>query len=275
LLLFILYLYLSKSGDASEIALIILSCLLALGLFNSVRISPHVVINGRLATLLNFILPGLGQVYMKQVKLGSLLAVLFMVGFAFHQKFIYIFGTENPIHLYLTLGLALALQYILLPSAKEKAAAKRNHQLGMMKYTRLKPVIERGTILCLDTNILLHEQMFLIALHRDSDAHIFVSKQVYRELDGLKKNKKPDVRNRAQLAFDLIELFQGDKRLTMLDVPPHTYLRKKNLASSPDEMIIGTYLFEQNRVSNPLVFLSNDKGARILAVNAQFNTVTI
>jgi hypothetical protein len=275
MLLSMLYKYLLEHTSVSEGTLMFLYFLLAVGLVNCVRIFRNTTIKGLIATVFNLVLPGLGQVYMKQLKLGIALAVIFVISFLFDDHIPLLIDSNKGAYFYVLIGLALALQFIFIENAQKTVQAKWVHQLGAFKYKRMIPVIEKGTVLCLDTNILLHEQTFLIALFRDSDAHLFVSKQVYRELDGLKKNNKRDVRNRTQLAFDIIELFQGEKRMTMLEVPPHSYLRDIKLASNPDEIIIGTYLFERDRVKNPVVFLSNDKGARILAANANLDTVTI
>lgn len=258
---------------ASETTITILIVLLAIGLFNYMRIHPTSYVSGRWATFWNLVLPGLGQVYMKQMLLGIPLIVLFMGSFLVRHRLPL---TEDQLALYFLflLGLPLALQYILINYAKKTISSPWLHKIALLKYKRLVPLIERGTVLCLDTNILMHEQLLLIAAFRDSDVHLFVSKQVYAELDGLKKNKRYDVRSRAQLAFDLIELYQSAGRLTLLEVPYH-YLRSEGLMNSPDERIIGTYLYEQKYISNPLVFLSNDKGARILAKNLNMATVIV
>lgn len=54
----------------------------------------------------------------------------------------------------------------------------------------------------------------------------------------------------------------------ILKTPKTVEIRKYGLGGSPDEKIIGTYLHELKNGQETLMFLSNDKGARILARNA-------
>jgi len=140
-------------------------------------------------------------------------------------------------------------------------------KVAAAQYKRLKPVIDVGAIFSPDTNILMHDQLTLVAAFRDSDVKLYVSKQVLKELDGLKNNDNPSVRRKAQLGFDLLELYQQEGRVKFLEIPSHSYLKKNNLTGGPDEKIIASCL-QQKEQQVPIVFLSNDKGARLLARDA-------
>lgn len=119
-----------------------------------------------------------------------------------------------------------------------------------------------------DTNILMHEPDLLLYLLEKSDLRLFMSMVVFTELDGLKKSENVVTRTQAQTAFDVIEEFQRRGKLELLQVPTNDELRKYGLGSSPDEKIIGTYMWARERHHPNLIFISNDKGARILARNA-------
>ena len=75
-------------------------------------------------------------------------------------------------------------------------------------------------------------------------------------------------RQRAQLAFDVIEAYQRKNLLSIMKTPKSDVLQKFGLGHSPDDKIIGTYLNEYKNGRQNIIFLSNDKGARIIARNA-------
>lgn len=105
-----------------------------------------------------------------------------------------------------------------------------------------------------DTNILMHEPDMLLYLLAKSNLRLFMSMVVFTELDGLKKSENVVTRTQAQTAFDVIEEFQRRGNLHLLQVPKNDELRKYGLGSSPDEKIIGTYLWERER-NHPVCYL--------------------
>ncbi|MEI3614109.1 hypothetical protein [Pseudogracilibacillus sp. SO30301A] len=64
-----------------------------------------------------------------------------------------------------------------------------------------------------------------------------------------------------------MEEFQWRKKLYILKTPKTDDIRKFGLDSSTDEKIIETYLRELKNGRANLMFLSNDKGTRIIARN--------
>jgi len=47
----------------------------------------------------------------------------------------------------------------------------------------------------------MHEQLTLVAAYRDSKMPLYISKQVMKELDGLKNNQNPSVRKKRNLVL--------------------------------------------------------------------------
>ncbi|HLS66960.1 MAG TPA: PIN domain-containing protein [Pseudogracilibacillus sp.] len=126
-----------------------------------------------------------------------------------------------------------------------------------------------------DTNILMHEPDLLVYLLDNHSLDLYMSMMVFNELDGLKNSSNRETRYNAQLAFDVIEAFQQRGKLHLLKTPKTVDIRKYSLSGSPDEKIIGTYLRERENGRANLMFLSNDKGARILARNAGLPVVEL
>ena len=126
---------------------------------------------------------------------------------------------------------------------------------------------KNGKEFAIDTNILMHEPDLLIYLLEKTQIHLFVSQMVFNELDGLKKSTDRDTRRNAQMAFDVLEAYQKREQITFLKIPKTDAIRPYGLGGSPDEKIIGTYLQEAEKRDQGFVFLSNDKGARIIARN--------
>lgn len=134
---------------------------------------------------------------------------------------------------------------------------------------------EKGHEIAVDTNILMHDSALFIYLLEQFAMNLHMSMMVFNELDGLKKGENPETRQRAQFAFDVIEEFQRADKLHMIKTPRTDEIRKYGLSGSPDEKIIGTYLREIEKGKEKLLFLSNDKGARIIARNAGMPIVEI
>src|SRR5690606_16577429 len=108
----------------------------------------------------------------------------------------------------------------------------------------------------------------LVYILENEPVPLHVSMTVFKELDGLKKNKEPLTRKRAQFAFDIIEEYQRKGLIKLIETPSYNELRRRGLSDTPDDKIIGTYLNESHKGKQKLIFLSNDKGARIIARNS-------
>lgn len=263
-----LHFLLDKLGvGANSVAIIYVLSALLVSYYYYVN-KPYTV-NKSTAVWLNILVVGTGQFYLRQYIIG-LIFLIFHLGFYLSLM---IFGTNLEDGVVMMLFVAptvISAVYSNITSNRVRERLHRNsmQEVAVRKYKLLVPYIERGIGFAPDTNILMHQALTLIAAFYDSNVHLFISKQVFKELEGLKKNKLPSVRNHAQIAFDIIELYQQENRLDLLDIPSSTYLMKNNLTNSnSDDRIIGSYLYALKEQRIPMLFLSNDKGARIIARN--------
>lgn len=265
LIIILIIVFNSIFDDPTAQFVVFIYSLLSILLANYYRMKGQKNINESTAITNSIMLSGLGQFHIGSNILGIILTggnlLITLVG---ANQWI-----EGPDWL-IGLGVLTAISFVHVlfmgPRKNEQQAKKLKQQLAVLKYRQLEPAIKKGAAFSLDTNILMHEPLTLVAAFRDSHLQLYISKQVMKELDGLKNNEDPAVRKRAQVGFDILELYQKENRLTFLEIPNQHYLRKNKLTGGPDEKIIASCLqqIEQNK---PVVFLSNDKGARILARN--------
>lgn len=241
---------------------------LAIFLFSVLLFSPIVIFKvpkPSLASVLSILLPGYGHLYLGYLKTGIVIFIAWL-------SVSYITLTnENPfLFLYMITIVPLLDSKLVYEAPNFKLLKFRSDQmqrLATAKYKTLMDKFHKGYMPAVDTNVMMHDPLVLIAIHKDSDSKLYVSKKVVSELDGLKNNKQKETRDRAQLAFDIIELFQKDGRLILVEIPSRNYRESWNLTGSSDDIILSSYLFEVDKKKLPIAFYSNDKGARITARN--------
>lgn len=212
---------------------------------------------------------GFGQVYNLQLKKGALFFLL-IFGFIIIGP-LDAFGLE-PQTLQLSLVGMILLTLIDAGFNAENAGkriqlSKRKQEL-QKKLKKLLEYKEDNFEFGIDTNILMHEPDLLVRFLEQTPSSLYISMAVYKELDGLKNNKDVLTRKKSQFAFDIIETYQKKGLINLIETPNYHELRRRGLNDSPDDKIIGTYLQEINKGQRKLIFLSNDKGARIIARNA-------
>lgn len=208
------------------------------------------------------IFAGAPQIAHNQWKLGTVLYMMNLFWIS-NAKFMGFEKHENFMGAAILTLVSGFLAYIMADGLNEKKINETYQKEAVDKYKTIVPLLKKGITPALDTNILMHEPLMLIAYLRDTNAPLVISKQVFNELDGLKKNSSA-TKKRAQLAFDLLEVFQANNRLGLLDIPSRNQLEKYHLAHSNDDKIIGSYLLAMDKHKTKLAFLSNDKGARII-----------
>jgi predicted ribonuclease YlaK len=100
---------------------------------------------------------------------------------------------------------------------------------------------------------------------------IVLSKQVFTELD--KKKTDKEIGANARMAMRTIESIQkrdGELEIIAID---ETFLKENGFSlESPDDIIVGTCLKRQKNEEN-ILFVSEDRGARITAKNAKLNVL--
>ncbi|SES90269.1 PIN domain-containing protein [Oceanobacillus limi] len=257
--------------DKGEPVLLVIYILSVLLFVNYYRVKQFTSIDNGKAGWLSAFVVGLGHVYSQKKTLGYILVILhFVVYFS-------AINMEDRTLIYVWIGLTvLSVMHANMTASKmnDKLAKQSLQKLAVMKYRNLKASIKPGTVIAPDTNILMHEQLTLVAAFRDSDLKLYISKQVMKELDGLKNNDSPGTRKSAQLGFDILEMYQEAGRVVFMEIPHHNYLKQRHLTGGPDEKIIASCL-ELLEKNVPIVFVSNDKGARILARNSKMPTLSI
>ncbi|MFC0187272.1 PIN domain-containing protein [Fictibacillus aquaticus] len=205
---------------------------------------------------------GLGQVYNRQLVKGIIFVLALPV-------ILLIIRSKE-----METNFVMALLLIMLFDAGISAKSARLRVLKLNRKQEVKKKMERilnhrseGYGFGVDTNLLMHEPDLMVDLLYHHQFELNVSMQVISELDGLKKSDNPVTRKQAQLAFDVIEEYQKQQKVHLLEVPDYKTLKNSGLDSTPDAKIIGSY---KKRAGGQLkmMFLSNDKGARIIARNA-------
>lgn len=222
--------------------------------------------NDTRALVLSLIGVGLGQAYNRQLAKSLVFFAVFSIMIFYYQL-----NRDSSPAMWITFGLyilfAVEARYGTKKAARTAIIDSRNKEVEK-KAKAILQYKEMNHEFAVDTNVFMHEPDLLLYLLAKSNLRLYMSMVVFSELDGLKKSDNVVTRTQAQTAFDVIEAFQRRGNLELLQVPKSDEIRKFGLGSSPDEKIIGTYLWAREHNHPNLVFISNDKGARILARNA-------
>lgn len=228
--------------------------------------------SGGFAAVLNLVGIGMGQAYNRQVVKGIIALLLFIVMIYVNKEKMY--DEDKLVWIFLGFYILAMIDasWSATKAQKKLMIKSRNKQLQSKAKSLLKYPDHKFAV---DTNILMHEPDLLVYLLENENMDLYMSMMVFNELDGLKKNDNPLTRKKAQIAFDVIEEFQRRKKLHILKTPKTDAIRKFGLSGSPDEKIIGTYLLEKQKEHDKLMFLSNDKGARIIARNVGMPVVEL
>lgn len=145
------------------------------------------------------------------------------------------------------------------------------------KFEQIKEVIfkykEQGYYIGIDTNIML-DFPYILSLWGDEEG-LILSRKVYEELDGLKKGEGATGKQ-ARNSIRAIENHQLEGKPLKIIGPDYSYIKNKGLDNhSPDDVIIGTYLKIDKETSDKVVFLSNDRGARIIARSVDLEVIDL
>jgi rRNA-processing protein FCF1 len=122
-----------------------------------------------------------------------------------------------------------------------------------------------------DTNILLDFPIILFLYKNISK--LLISRKVYEELDRLKQSND-EVGKKARYALKKLEDAQLSGIKFNLVSSDFAYLKSINLQpDTPDDVIIASYHKEHSINSKKVAFLSNDRGARIIARNTGMEVI--
>lgn len=142
-------------------------------------------------------------------------------------------------------------------------------------FNKVSPIMiydEAQYEVCLDTNVLLNNYEELSYLLHSNGVKINISRAVYDEIDRLRRSKKKRRREKAQRAFALLETYQKHHLLEIMNIPTEEEMLKLEMSENDIDLIIGTYQLEMLK-GRSIAFLSNDKGARILARQVGIETI--
>lgn len=131
---------------------------------------------------------------------------------------------------------------------------------------RVMHFVEKGYTLSIDTNVFLEEDSlyFIDYLLKKRQLSLNISMVVLNELDG-KKNDRGKIGAIAREAIRLIERYQDKNQINLIKVPQKNFLYNHSLNLSPDDRIIGGYLEEKIKKDKKIIFMSNDRAARVKA----------
>ncbi|QFQ28621.1 PIN domain-containing protein [Bacillus thuringiensis] len=128
---------------------------------------------------------------------------------------------------------------------------------------RLKFYCDCGFYIGLDTNLIMDFPVILDLIK--SKDKLLISRKVYDELDGLKKTSNK-AGKQARYALQKLEEYQISNGPISFLKTDKTFTESLNLQpESPDDLIIASYIKEKNQNDKKVLFLSNDRGARILS----------
>ncbi|CAG7651395.1 PIN domain-containing protein [Paenibacillus allorhizosphaerae] len=114
-----------------------------------------------------------------------------------------------------------------------------------------------------DTNFVINHPNVIPYMAKKST--VLISKKVFLELDKLKID--PEIGHQARAGLEAIETAQveSEGRLKVVPIDEH-YNRQHGLdTKNPDDLIIGSYLKVKESMQEEVLFLSEDRGARITA----------
>ncbi|EFU43846.1 PhoH family protein [Paenibacillus vortex V453] len=169
-----------------------------------------------------------------------------------------------------------ALARILFNSRSLATTNVRNLKQNVFLQQYKKAISEKigqGNAFGLDTNILMHYPTETFEILKKEN--IVMSREVQKELDGLKNSSDKETSSNARRAFKAIEDAQRQgQSLTILPSVDFKTLTQLNLADTMDDRILAAYL-QLHKQGKPIYFLTNDRGAKITARNAGMPIVEI
>jgi len=226
-------------------------------------------IRASIAGLMSVIGVGVGQAYNRQVKKAIVYLCVYL-----SSMFIFQQGVLNEILMGLIiLGIVI---FSMLDAGFWAVKLEERRQIksrwNEIELSAPPDYKETDYELAIDTTVFMDDPDLLAYLLEEESMDLYVSMMVFNELEDLKNNEDLDTSETAQTALDIIEDFQKEDRLYLLKTPNTHAIRTYKLGQSADEMKVGTYILELNTGRNKLLFLSNDKGARIIARSVDMPT---
>lgn len=169
-----------------------------------------------------------------------------------------------------------ALARILFNSRSLATTNVRNLKQSAFLQQYKKALAEKtgqGNAFGLDTNILMHYPAETFEILKNEA--IVLSREVQKELDGLKNSTDKETSANARRAFKAIEDAQRQgQTLTILPSVDYKTITQLKLTDTMDDRILAAYL-QLHKQGKAIYFLTNDRGAKITARNAGMPIVEI
>lgn len=224
---------------------------------------------GGIAGLMSVIGVGIGQAYNRQVKKAIVYLCVYLISmFIFQQDVL-----NEILSGLVILGIVI---FSMLDAGFWAAKLEERRQIksrwNEIESSAPADYRENDYELAIDTNVFMDEPDLLAYLLEEESMDLYVSMMVFNELEDLKNNENPLTIQKAEIALDIIEDYLKEDRLYLLKTPNTHAIRKYRLGESAAEEIIGSYIQELETGRNKLLFLSNDKGARIIARSVDMPT---
>lgn len=219
------------------------------------------------ASVLSLLVFSAGQIYNRQYIKAVFFIILYSVAY-------YYFINTNGRNLMFFILITITVVSAVDASKNAKKAIipflqKQRERIVTLKLSKLADLKNEEFELGLHTDILMLEPDLLVKMLETYKYRLYLSKQVFSEINRLTKHAS--TKEQAEIALDVIEEFQRQDALELLETPDRNKLKVFGLKESGGEKIIGTYLNSEKN----FVFLSNDKGARVISRNAGLPVVEV
>lgn len=225
--------------------------------------------SGRIAGLMSVIGVGIGHAYNRQVKKAIVYLCVYLFSMFIFQQDVLDEILIGSIIIGIVIFSMLNAGYGTATSEKRWQIQSRWNEIESNPPPDYR---ENNYELAIDTNIFMDEPDLLAYLLEEESMDLYVSMMVFNELEDLKSNGDSLTIKKAETALDIIEDYQKEDRLYLLKTPNTHAIRKYKMGESAYEKKIGTYIHELKTGRNKLLFLSNDKVARIIARSVDMPT---
>ncbi|MNO23409.1 hypothetical protein D3C76_132120 [compost metagenome] len=149
---------------------------------------------------------------------------------------------------------------------------QRNTSFTQYKQA-LASKLGKGIAFGLDTNILMHLPNETFELLKNEN--ILISREVQKELDGLKNSSDKTVSSNARRAFKTLEDAQiHGQQIIILPSTDFNTVKGFGLSDTADDRIVAAYL-KYNKEKGSTCFISNDRGVKLTARNAGLSVLEV
>lgn len=214
-------------------------------------------LNGRIAAFLAILTIGWGQAYNRQ----PLKTILFVLAYWKVTQIVKTGGLSDGLQVLLFFGfLALSVADAAFSShgSNKRINRKYNKKLLHKRIISINAYSSQNHQFAVDTKMLMGNANLFMTLLKTGPVSLMISKQVFNDLDKLKKSKNKIVNRNVQIAFDVLEAYQKIGLLKLVSTVHYEIAEKMNLSKRADDLTTATYVHEFTHHSPHLLFLTQD-----------------